>query len=227
MARGREYWTARLGEGWTEVLKPLLKDSYMENLMSKLQFEYAIHKIYPENHKEIFKAFKLCSWENLKVVVIGEEPGPFTGYGPLAFADTSDYINTSAWQIQHAISTEYGFDLCFDNSFEDWAKQGVLMLNRSLTAKDQMPKSHKELWKKFFGSILYTITKYKPGTVFMLWGKEAKKYAELLSTDHYVFIWDHPMSYLTKKENWTCPNFRDVDRILLDKYGRSISWQAF
>jgi len=223
MARGREYWENKLGD-WANVLKPILKDPYMDNVMNTLQFDYAIHKVYPENHKDIFKAFKLCSWENLKVVVIGEEPGVYTGYGPLAFSDTSDYFNSSVWQINHAISEEYGLSLYFDNSFEDWAKQGVLMLNRSLTVKDNMPKSHKELWKKFFGAILYTITKYKPGTVFLLWGKEAGKYADLLSTDHYVFTWEHPMVAVQQRRNWICPNFRDVDEVLIRNYGYTISW---
>jgi uracil-DNA glycosylase len=224
----KKYWTDQLGESWTEVLKPLLKSDYMEELMNSLNIDYALLDMYPERLEDVFKAFKLCPWDKLKIVVISSEPGIYTGFGPLAFSDTSSiYTNSSAEAIRRCVS-DYNNDLGldFDNTFERWAEQGILMLNRSLVARKDTPKSHREKFKKFFGSILYVIEKYKPGTIFLLWGKEANKYAEILSINHHVFSWEHPMVANKAFRQWQCPNFKQVDKLLESLYGKEaiLSW---
>ena len=224
----KKYWIDQIGEGWAEVLKPLLKSDYMEELMNSLSIDYALSDMYPKRYEDIFKAFKLCPWDKLKVVIISTEPGNYTGRGPLAFSDTSTiYTNSSAIQIRTCVSdytNSLGLD--FDTSFESWAEQGILMLNRSLVVKKDSPKSHREKFKKFFGSILYVIEKYKPGTIFLLWGKEANKYAEILSINHHVFSWEHPMAANQKYRLWKCPNFEQVDKLLESLYGKEgiLSW---
>ena len=224
----KQYWIDQIGEGWTEILKPLLKSDYMEKLTTKLTIDYALYDMYPERQENIFKAFKLCPWEDLRIVVIGTEPSKFSGTGALAFSDSvSTFTNPSVELIRRCVSNynqDLGFD--FDTTFKKWAKQGILMLNRSLTCKREEIKTHREEWKKFFGSILYVIEKYKPGTIFLLWGKEAGKYAELLSKNHHVFTWEHPMVADKKRKNWECPNFAQVDVLLNSLYGgtRKINW---
>lgn len=224
----KKYWIDQLGESWTEVLKPLLKSDYMEELMNSLNIDYALSDMYPERLEDVFKAFKLCPWDKLKIVVISSEPGIHTGFGPLAFSDTSFiYTNSSANQIRACVSNyNNSLGLDFDTSFESWAEQGILMLNRSLVVKKDTPKSHREKFKKFFGSILYVIEKYKPGTIFLLWGKEAKKYSELLSINHHVFSWEHPMVASKQYKKWQCPNFEQVDKLLENLYGKEaiLAW---
>ena len=224
----KKYWIDQLGEGWTEVLKPLLKSDYIEKLTNRLNIDYALNDMYPINQNDIFKAFKLCDFDKLKVVIIGTEPGVYTGVGPLAFSDISSiYTNPSATKIRECVS-DYNKDLGlnFDTTFEEWANQGILMLNRSLTYKKDGSKSYRDDWKKFFGSVLYVIEKYKPGTIFLLWGKEANKYAEILSTNHHVFTWEHPMVANKAFRQWQCPNFKQVDKLLESLYGkeRILSW---
>jgi uracil-DNA glycosylase len=224
----KKYWTDQLGESWTEVLKPLLKSDYIEELTNRLNIDYALNDMYPINQNDIFKAFKLCDFDKLKVVIIGTEPGVYTGVGSLAFSDVSSiYTNPSATKIRECVS-DYNKDLGlnFDTTFEEWANQGILMLNRSLTSKKDGSKSYRDDWKKFFGSVLYVIEKYKPGTIFLLWGKEANKYAELLSTNHHVFTWEHPMVANKAFRQWQCPNFKQVDKLLESLYGkeRILSW---
>lgn len=221
MQRGKEFWINQLGESWATVLKPVLKTEEMDKVINKLVFDYAFASMYPEQKKDIFKAFRLCPFDNLRAVVIGTEPGVLTGTGPLAFSDTSAiHTNSSASKIRECVANyKKELYLDFDTTFEHWSNQGILMLNRSLTCKKGETKTHRDDWKRFFGIVLYSITLYKPGTIFLLWGKEAIKYAELLSTDHHVFSWEHPMAADKRYAKWECPNFAQVD-LLLETHGR-------
>jgi uracil-DNA glycosylase len=224
--RGRQFWVDSLGEGWAEILKPLLKDPYMDKVMNKLALDYSLLKVYPRNQHDVFRAFKLCPLEKLRVVIINTEPSNHTGLGPLAFSDTSTiHRNPCADQIVRCLSYEYDRLLPgFHTDFEHWAEQGILMLNRSLTSIEDNPRAHRDMWKKFFGSILYIIEKYKHGTIFLLWGKEAGKYKELLSLHHHVFTWEHPMKAVQEHRNWECPNFKLVDKLIESLNGERINW---
>ena len=224
--RGRQFWVDSLGEGWAEKLKPLLKDPYMDKVMNKLALDYSLLKVYPCNQHDVFRAFKLCPLEKLRVVIINTEPSNYTGLGPLAFSDTSTiHRNPCADQIVRCLSYEYDRLLPgFHTDFEHWAEQGILMLNRSLTSIEDSPRAHRDMWKKFFGSILYIIEKYKHGTIFLLWGKEAGKYKELLSLHHHVFTWEHPMKAVQEYRNWECPNFKLVDKLIESLNGERINW---
>jgi uracil-DNA glycosylase len=226
MARSKEFWVKQLGEGWTNVLKSALKTEEMDQFIEGLIFDYAFFNMYPTDKKDIFKAFRLCPWENLRVVVIGTEPNELTGVGPLAFSDAgSSYINPSALQIKNCVARhKKELYLDFDTTFEYWAQQGILMLNRNLTCRKGETKTYKENWKKFFGTVLYTITLYKPGTIFLLWGKDAQKYAQILSTDHHVFSWEHPMVANKEYREWNCPNFEQIDKLLSAHEREPITW---
>jgi uracil-DNA glycosylase len=225
---GKKYWSTELGEDWAMVLKPFLKDPYMQKLMHFLNIQYAMNDIYPANYKSIFDAFKYCPWNNLRVVIIGTEPNRHSGLGPLSFSDiTTLSQNPAAYEIRNCVERVYGqLNLEFDFTFESWARQGVLMLNRSLTCPADIPQGHKKQWKKFFGSILYQIVAEKPGTIFLLWGKEAQKYSEILSFNQHVFSWEHPMKAALEYRTWDCPNFKQVDTLLEHLYGRDsiIKW---
>lgn len=224
--KSKQFWIDKLGEDWVEVLKPLLKSEYMESVYNKLTLDYSILNPYPVDLKDIFKSFKLCSLNNLRVVVIGTEPNKFSGLGPLAFSDVyTGSLNSGAVQIRNCIEKEYKeLKLGFDFTFEEWANQGILMLNRSLTSLENSPWYYKDLWKKFFGSVLYIIEKYKPGTIFLLWGKDAKKYSELLSINHHVFSWEHPVKAYLENREWRCPNFKQIDILVENLNGRKIIW---
>lgn len=226
MQRGKEFWVNQLGISWAEVLKPVLKTEEMNRLINGLVFDYAFMHMYPEEKKDIFKAFRLCPFDNLRAVVIGTEPGLFTGTGPLAFSDSSaSYTNPSVFKIRECVSKhKKDLGLEFDTTFEHWANQGILMLNRSLTCRQGETKTDKQDWKKFFGAVLYVITAYKPGTIFILWGKESQKYAELLSQDHYVFSWEHPMVAVNNYKSWDCPNFAQIDQLLEANETERIIW---
>lgn len=225
MNKTKQFWINQLGEGWTNILKPLLKHPHMVSLMEGIKFDYAILEMYPENRENIFKAFRLCPYENLRAVVIGTGPGIYTGTNGLAFGDNK--LNFCNYQIRNCIEQEYNqLNLDYDFSFESWAKQGILMLNRSLTCRKGDSNSAKQDWKSFFFSVLYIIEKYKPGTIFLLWGKEAQKYAKILSDNHHVFSWEHPMKASKEHREWQCPNFKQIDKLIESKNDTKIQWSS-
>lgn len=212
----KDYWVNKLGEGWTMALRDILKSKYMEKLELFLTMEYSIKTVFPEDYSTIFNSLKLCPYEKLKVVIIGEEPSRPCGNGPLAFSDPSTtFTNYCTMAIRNSLP---GLNLDFDTTYKRWAEQGVLMLNRSLTCVEGVPKSHKLQWRKFFGSVLLQIIINKPNVIFLLWGEEAMKYSKFLET-HGVFTYHHPLEYGKKSKNWDCPNFEQVNVLLEQMYG--------
>jgi uracil-DNA glycosylase len=221
----KQYWIDKFGESWVDILKPLLKHPHMEELINKITFDYAILEMYPENQDNIFKAFRLCPFDQVRAVIIGTEPGPHTGSNGLAFGGNNFQSNSSSVLIRNCVEQEYNdLKLDFDFTFESWAKQGILMLNRNLTCRKGEINTHKQDWKSFFFSVIYILEKYKPGTIFLLWGTQAQKYSELLSQNHHVFSWEHPMKAFSEYRQWHCPNFKQVDNLIESLNGTKIQW---
>lgn len=227
--RNKAYWIDQLGEKWALNLKDILRDPYMDKLMDFITVEYAMNQIYPQYQEDVFNAFKMCPWNNVRVVILGEEPHFTSGYEALAYSDKyiHAYHNGSLTKIRECIEKEYyeGFNLDFDYSLKPWARQGVLLLNRSLTVRANLVESHKKPWNKFFMSVIQSIIDYKPGTIFMIWGDQFDDIIPLLTNQH-VFTWEHPRKALFEYRDWNCPNFKQVDKLMEHLYGDKIqiSW---
>ena len=224
----KQFWVDRLGEDWTLVLKDTLKSPYMEKLMSFLNVEYALHKIHPSEKRDVFNAFKLCPFNDLKVVIVGTDPSLNIQSNGLCFADSFAVTcpSETLYQIHRRIEIDFdrGLRLDFDSSFESWAKQGVLMLNLALTARKQEPFSHKEPWKRFIKSVLQAINSYRPGTVFLLWGSTACKIIPHLSKNHDVLISPHPIDTQSMADVWETDCFIQANELLKEKYNEIINW---
>jgi len=226
--RGKAYWIDQLGEKWALNLKDILRDPYMDKLINFLAIEYSLGQVYPQYMEDIFKAFKMCPWDDVKVVIIGEEPHFTSGYEALAYSDKyiHAYHNGSLTSVAKCIEREYynGLTLDFDYSLESWAKQGVLLLNRSITVKANNVGSHRRPWNKFFMEVIKLFIQYKPGTVFIFWGEGYEDITKLLE-NQYVFSWEHPYKALEEKRDWNCPNFKQANEILINLYGGTgIKW---
>jgi len=227
--RNKQYWVEKLGEKWALNLKKILRDPYMEKLMNFVAVEYAMQTIYPIDQSKVFQSFKLCPWDNVRIIIIGREPGYHTGIFPLPYSDSyiDSYHNGSLYKISSFIEEEYynGINFEFDYFFENWMKQGILFLNMSLTVKKEESGSHIRPWKKFHEAVIKSITDYKPGTIFFLWGEEAQYYADKLPNQH-VFSWESPHIASLEKRDWKCPNFKQADKLIEHLYGteNKISW---
>jgi uracil DNA glycosylase len=142
--------------------------------------------------------------------------------------------NPSVRKIQECISDQYcrdqnlgAFDTIeFDYTLESWAKQGILLLNQSITRNIEKNESHKRPWNKFILAVIDALNKYKPGTIILLWGEEVKRFQPLVEKHHHVFTWEHPSKAYEQYRKWECPNFKQTDEMIECLYGRSekINW---
>lgn len=164
----------QLGDWWT-VLKPIFDSQRFAKLRAELGKEYQTHTCYPLPG-QVFRAFEWTQFRDLRVVIIGQDPyhnGIATG---LAFATGNGKLSPSLRVIVKELFESHHMDVDpqFDTSLEHWARQGVLLLNTSLTVRQKEPNSHKKLWEGFTLEVLKRIRTKHKNIVFVGWGKEAK-----------------------------------------------------
>ena len=181
---------------WREVTSQYgLKDN-LDSIKKKLADESLLKKqIYPKS-KDIFKAFELTSFEDVKVIIVGQDPyhGPNQANG-LAFSVNSDTnFPPSLLNIYKEYSSDLSLSLPDDGDLSSWAKQGVLLLNSILTVESGHPGSHKNLgWEKFTNAIIRVLSDKKKYLVFILWGAYAQsKKVFIDSSNHHIISSPHP-----------------------------------
>lgn len=172
----------KLGDWWP-ILKPIFDSQRFMALREELKTEYQNHRCYP-SPGNVFRAFELTQFHDLKVVILGKDPyhnGIATG---LAFATNNGKMSPSLRNILKELHDSYGYDVPSDynTNLEHWAKEGVLLINTSLTVREKQPNSHKKLWDGFTKQVVKRIIANHKNIVFVGWGKDA---ANLL-TDCYV-----------------------------------------
>ena len=154
------------------------------------------------NYNNIFNCFTICNLADLKVVILGMSPYPQLNKATgIAFGnkrETLDEDLSSSLQIIKESVINYEIpqnSVIFDPSFEDWEKQGVLMLNCALTCKVGLPSSHLGLWRPFISKLIYNMSRYMTACVYVLFGEEAKTFEPYISQYNYVIKEKHPSYY--------------------------------
>ena len=154
------------------------------------------------NYNNIFNCFTVCKLSNLKVVILGISPYPQLNKATgIAFGnkrETLDEDLSPSLQIIKESVINYEIpqnSVIFDPSFEDWEKQGVLMLNCALTCKVGLPSSHLGLWRPFISKLIYSMSRYMTACVYVLFGEEAKTFEPYISQYNYVIKEKHPSYY--------------------------------
>ena len=154
-------------------------------------------------YNNIFNCFTICNLSNLKVVILGISPYPQLNKATgIAFGnkrETLDKDLSPSLQIIKESVINYEIpqnSIIFDPSFEDWEKQGVLMLNCALTCKVGLPSSHLGLWRPFISKLIYNISRYMTACVYVLFGEEAKTFEPYISQYNYVIKEKHPSYYV-------------------------------
>lgn len=225
MKYGKQFWIDSLGKSWAMQLKDTLKSPYGDKLMEFLDTQYAMNKVYP--HKDyIFSAFKLCPWENLRVVIIGDAPITIGCPNGLAYGNDSSsmFFGPEIQKIYDRVTLEYYSDtinLEFDFTLRQWAQQGVLLLNSSLTRTSE--GNHSKQWNKFINAVLNAINDYAPGTIFMLWGNY-RQLKNSISKNNYVLEYESIGSAIENNKSWDCPNFKEADKLLINLNNEKIKW---
>ncbi len=218
----------KIEESWKEVLKDEFGKPYFEQLVSTLHREKAAGAtIYPPGSK-IFKAFELCPLSSLKVVILGQDPyhGPGQAMGLSFSVPDGVPAPPSLKNIFKEIQDDLGITMSGRPNLEDWARQGVLLLNASLTVRAGEPTSHAGIgWQTFTDAVIRTINERCEGVVFMLWGNYARSKAPLIDRSrHHVLEAAHP-SPLARGAFFGCRHFSRANAILVSEGRAPINWQ--
>ena len=211
---------------WTEILAPIKKTKYFENLWQKVKEEYAAGKCFPPRN-QIFRALELTPFDEVKVVIIGQDPyhNDLQANG-MCFSVSE---NVAAPPSLKNIFTELKDDLGIERSkkeLDDWAEQGVLLLNATLSVRAHLPNSHKDLgWETFTNFIIKEISDKKQNVVFVLWGAFAQKKEELIdSPQHFIIKSAHPSPFSVYRGFYGSKPFSKINSYLKSKNLPVISW---
>jgi uracil-DNA glycosylase len=219
--------TVKIESSWKNKLLPAFQTESFSLLKKFLVEEKKQYTIYPTGNK-IFSAFDLCPFDKTKVVIIGQDPyhGPNQANG-LCFS-VSDGINPppSLKNIFKEIRDDIGDEIPHSGNLEHWAKQGVLMLNATLTVRAKQAGSHqKKGWEEFTDFVIKTLSKDKEGLVFLLWGRFAQNKAELIdSNKHHILTAAHPSPFSAHSGFFGCKHFSKTNTILSKQYQTQIKW---
>jgi uracil-DNA glycosylase len=220
-----DWLTKELDSKWAEILKDELEEDYFFDIASYLYEHRKTKSIYPEP-QNIFRAFNLCSFEDISVVILGQDPyhqkKEATG---LCFSvDKTTKIPPSLKNIFKEIESDLGY-MPTNPDLTRWAESGVLLLNSTLSVEDSAPNSHKNIgWQEFTDSIITKISTLKKDTIFILWGEFAKKKRGLISRDNHILEAVHPSPLSAHRGFFGCKHFSKTNQILKRLNRRKIDW---
>lgn len=218
-----------LSESWQEKLQNEFDKPYFKTLLLQVKEEYQEYTCFPSKEL-IFNAFNSCSFEDIKVVIIGQDP--YHGVGEangLCFSVNSGLkIPPSLRNIYREIASDLDSVFMPNNgNLQHWASQGVLLLNASLTVRKDAPNSHKHLkWNVFTDEVIRMISKEKEHVVFLLWGAFAhKKGAKIDTSKHLVLKSGHPSPMSANQGKWFGnKHFSQTNEYLYQKNKSQIKW---
>lgn len=167
----------RIAEDWKQILQPEFDKPYFETLTEFVRSEYASHQVFPRGGN-IFRAFDKCSFEQLKVVIIGQDPYHGEGQANGLCFSVNDGVAfpPSLKNIFTEVSSDTGAPIPASGNLDRWAEQGVLLLNAVLTVRAHEAASHAGRgWEQFTDAVVRAIAERKQGVVYMLWGSYAQR----------------------------------------------------
>jgi uracil-DNA glycosylase len=217
-----------IANSWKNILEKEFEKSYFKDLVEFVKNEYSKNTCYPKG-LDIFAAFDYCSFDDVKVVILGQDPyhGPNQANG-LCFSVKDGITHPpSLINIFKEISTDLNKVYPKSGNLEMWAKQGVLLLNATLTVRAHEAGSHqKKGWETFTDEVIKQISNNKEHVVFLLWGGFAKKKAKLIDKKkHFILESGHPSPLSANRGYWFGnQHFSKTNEILLSKGFKKINW---
>ena len=215
--------------GWKNILRKEFSKNYFINMERFLEQQYNQYHIYPKK-EDIFYAFKLCSLKNIKVVIIGQDPYHKKDQANgLSFSVPKGVkIPASLRNIFKEINNDLNIKYPLHGDLSNWAKQGVLLLNSTLTVKEKNPNSHyNKGWEQFTDKIINTISTERKGVVFLLWGKFAQQKEKLININtHHILKAPHPSPFSVHKGFFGCKHFSKTNKLLISQDKDTINWRT-
>ena len=203
----------------------------LESVLSKLGPEYKRKPICP-TQSDVFKAFEVCPYDKLKVVMLGQDPYPQKGVATgILFGNkegTRDKDLSPSLQIikEAAINFEIPHNcIIFDPTLESWAKQGILMINSALTVEMNKIGSHVMLWRPFIASLLKKLSENDTGIIYVLFGKQAQTFKPYINKQfNTVLEENHPAYFARTSEAMPHTVFEQISKLTKGMYGMPITW---
>ena len=217
----------KIEQSWKERLKDEFSQEYFTKLTEFVKKEYKEGVVYPVP-KNIFRAFDLCPFDEVKVVILGQDPYHGDGQANgLSFAvDTPVKVPPSLQNIFKEIETDIGPLVHTDGDLARWATQGVLLLNATLTVRAHTAGSHQSQgWESFTDAAIRALSEGREHLVFMLWGNYAKaKGAHIDRSKHLVLEAAHPSPFSAYSGFFGCKHFSRANEYLLAHNRTPIDW---
>ncbi|MEQ9302605.1 MAG: uracil-DNA glycosylase, partial [Marinoscillum sp.] len=217
----------RLETSWKAALNEEFNKEYFLNLVEFVRAQYAHNKIYPPG-SQIFNAFEFCPLSETKVVIIGQDPYHGEGQANGLCFSVAEGIRMppSLVNIFKELKSDLGNDLPPHGSLERWARQGVLLLNATLTVKASSPGSHQNKgWEEFTDAVIKVLSEKQEGIVFILWGAYAQKKGAIIDESrHFVIRSAHPSPFAAHRGFFGSRPFSKTNEYLTSRGKPPINW---
>ncbi|SHH40207.1 uracil-DNA glycosylase [Flavobacterium johnsoniae] len=218
----------KMHSSWKPILNEEFQKPYFSELISFVKSEYTTKVCYPKGN-QIFSAFDHCHFDEVKVVIIGQDPyhGPNQANGLCFSVNDGIPFPPSLHNIFKEIETDLGKRMPSTGNLERWADQGVFLLNAALTVRQSEAGSHQgKGWEKFTDAVIKQISAEKENVVFLLWGGFAQKKAALIdSSKHHILKSGHPSPLSANRGFWFGnKHFSQTNDFLKSKGLKQIEW---
>lgn len=217
----------RIENSWKEQLLSEFSKSYFDELTTFVRNEYQTQQVYPPG-SQIFNAFDRCTFAEVKVVIVGQDP--YHGVGQangLCFSVADDIrFPPSLQNIFKELQADIGTPFPTSGNLGRWADQGVLLLNATLTVRASAPGSHQNKgWEEFTDSVLRSVSGERENVVFLLWGAYAQKKGALVDQEkHLILKAPHPSPFSAHSGFFGCNHFSKTNQFLAEKGLSTIAW---
>ena len=217
-----------IGNSWDEILKDEYQKDYFKNIAMFINKEYREKTIFPPK-SNILRAFKLTDYDNVKVVILGQDPyhGINEANG-LAFSVSKGVrLPPSLQNIYKELYNDLGIAVSTNGDLEKWAREGVLLLNSVFTVEKDKPASHKNIgWEQFSDEVIKKVNEKNTPVVFILWGNFAKSKAKYITNPiHLVITSPHPSPFSAYSGFFGSKPFSRTNEFLRKNNIKEIDWK--
>ena len=217
-----------LKNDWGPLLAPEFEKEYYRKLADFLKEEYSTHVVYPKK-EDIFNALEYTSYENTKVVILGQDPyhGPNKAHGLSFYVQHGVKTPPSLLNMYKELRDEYGYDIPNNGYLVKWAEQGVLLLNTVLTVRQGEANSHKgKGWEHFTDRVIELLNEREKPVIFILWGRHAQAKKKLITnSNHHIIESVHPSPLSARRGFFGSKPYSKVNTILANMGEREIDWE--
>ncbi len=219
----------KIHESWKKVLSYEFEKDYFKTLIDFVKTEYLSHQIYPKG-KNIFRAFDFCPFEDVKVVILGQDPyhGPSQANGLCFSVNEGIQKPPSLVNIYKEIESDLGIKMPQTGNLDNLSHQGVLLLNATLTVRAGQAGSHqKKGWETFTDAVIKAVSERKEKIVFMLWGRYAQEKGKIIDEKkHFILKAPHPSPLSAYAGFFGCKHFSKCNSFLKENGAKEINWNG-